>query len=77
MLIKQGTVIRKWSHNLLPDETDLKQPLEKCELGKMPEDSVPKKILSIVIWFILPLFVLTLADRLWAWSKWISKPADT
>ena len=73
MLIKQGTVIRKWSHNLLPDETDLKQPLEKCELGKMPEDSVPKKILSIVIWFILPLFVLTLADRLWAWSKWIEK----
>jgi triosephosphate isomerase len=39
----------------------------------MPEDSVPKKILSIVIWFILPLFVLTLADRLWAWSKWIEK----
>ena len=73
VLIKHGTVIHKWSHNLLPNEEELKQPLERSDLGQLPKDSAPKKILAIVIWFILPLFILTLADRLWAWSKWVRK----
>jgi triosephosphate isomerase len=71
MLIKNGSIIRKWSHNSLPDETQLNKRLEKSEIGSMPEDSVPGKILKIVLWFVLPLVLLTLADRTWAWSKWV------
>ena len=73
VLIKGGTVIRKWSHNQLPDETMLKGPLESIEIGKMPINSVPKKILLIILWYIMPLTILTIADRTWQWTKWIKK----
>ena len=73
MLLKDGTIIRKWSHNILPGEDELSAPLEKTKIGKMPEDSVPKKILVILLWYVLPLVLLTIADRLWAWSNWIKK----
>ena len=73
MLLKEGTVIRKWSHNALPNEAQLIQPLEKSELGQLPADSVPGKIARLLVWFVLPLMVLTIADRLWAWTKWLRK----
>ena len=69
LLLKGGTIIRKWSHNRLPDEYALDKPLEQSELGQMPEDSVPKKIITILLWYVLPLLMLTIADRLWAWSR--------
>ena len=69
LLLKDGTIIRKWSHNRLPDEYALDKPLEQSELGQMPEDSVPKKIITILLWYVLPLLMLTIADRLWAWSR--------
>ena len=69
LLLKDGTIINKWSHNNLPNEAKLSRPISQSSLGKMPKDSVPAKILEIVLWFILPLTLLTLADRLWAWSK--------
>ena len=69
LLLKDGTIIRKWSHNRLPNEYALDKPLEQSELGQMPEDSVPKKIITILLWYVLPLLMLTIADRLWAWSR--------
>jgi len=71
LLLKDGTIINKWSHNNLPNEAKLSRPISQSSLGKMPKNSVPAKILEIVLWFILPLTLLTLADRLWAWSKWV------
>ncbi len=71
VLIKDGTIIRKWSHNTLPDEKQFNKRLEESEIGRMPKDSVTGKILKIILWYVLPLIVLTLADRVWAWSRWI------
>ena len=75
ILIKDGTIIRKWSHNNMPDldETMAALPLEQLEAGQMPSDSVPAKILQILLWFVLPLAMLTAADRLWAWTRWIKR----
>ncbi len=73
VLLKDGMIIRKWSHNALPDEEDLTERLEDSELGQLPSDNVANKILRLLTWFVLPLIILTLADRLWAWSKWIRK----
>ena len=73
MLLQQGTVIRKWSHNRLPNEQQLTQRLEESELGQMPTDSVPGKIAKLLLWFVLPLMLLTIADRLWAWTKWLRR----
>ena len=73
LLLKDGVIIRKWSHNRLPDEYQLTDKLERLEIGTMPEDSIPQKVLMILLWYVLPLLVLTIADRLWAWSNWVKK----
>ena len=73
LLLKDGTVIRKWSHNALPSEEELTKPLEESALGRQPGNSTTSKILWILTWFVLPLLVLTLADRLWAWTKWLRR----
>ena len=73
MLLKDGKVIRKWSHNKLPYQEVLTERLEKLEIGKMPKESTSGKILNIVMWFVLPLVLLTFADRLWAWTTWLKK----
>ncbi len=73
VLLKQGTVVGKWSHNALPEIDDDQFPmtLEKLKIGQMEEDSVASKIAMLFAWFVLPLMLLTIADRLWAWTKWI------
>ena len=73
LLLKDGVVIRKWSHNRLPDEYQLSGKLEKLEIGRMPEDSTASKILAIILWYVLPLLLLTIADRLWAWTRWLKR----
>jgi len=73
LLLKDGVIIRKWSHNRLPDELALKGRLEHMELGQKPADSVPGKILVILLWYVLPLVLLVIADRLWTWTRWIKK----
>ncbi len=73
VLLKDGKVIRKWSHNILPDEYELDGPLDRIGLGYMPEKSATVKTLIVVAWFALPLLLLVLADRMWAWTKWIKR----
>jgi triosephosphate isomerase len=73
ILLKDGVIIRKWSHNALPDEQAFSGRLEDTELGQLPSDNVASKILWILTWFVLPLVLLTIADRLWAWSQWVRK----
>ena len=73
ILLKDGKVIQKWSHNRMPGEEVLTKQLQFLEIGRMPEDSVPQKILYILLWYVLPLLLLTLADRLWMWSNWVKK----
>ena len=77
LLLKDGVIIRKWSHNRLPDEYVLTERLEQLEVGQMPQDSIPQKVSLIFMWYILPLVLLTIADRLWAWSRWISGEKQT
>ena len=71
LLLKKGTIIRKWSHNELPKESDMQRPLSEEQIGQLPANSMPTRITEIFLWFILPLMLLTIADRLWAWSKWL------
>ena len=73
VLLKDGTVIRKWGFRQLPAEAQLSEPLSKSELGRLPNDTVMEKITRIFLWFILPLLMLTFADRMWAWSQWLRR----
>ena len=71
MLLKDGTIIGKWSHNALPQTDDLTAPLQQLAIGKAQNDSATERLLIVLLTFFLPLSALALADRLWAWSKWI------
>lgn len=71
MLLKDGTIIGKWSHNALPQTDDLTAPLQQLTIGKAQNDSATERLLIVLLTFFLPLSALTLADRLWAWSRWI------
>jgi len=71
MLLKDGTIIDKWGHNALPQTDDLTAPLQQLTIGKAQNDSTTERLLIVLLTFFLPLSALTLADRLWAWSKWI------
>ena len=71
ILLKDGTIIGKWSHNALPQTDDLTAPLQQLTIGKAQNDSTTERLLIVLLTFFLPLSALTLADRLWAWSKWI------
>ena len=71
MLLKDGTIIGKWSHNTLPQTDDLTAPLQQLTIGRAQNDSTTERLLIVLLTFFLPLSALTLADRLWAWSKWI------
>ena len=85
VLLKGGVVVGKWSHNMLPRITPerLALPLEQLPFAQMPEGKASKghvlskqtarKVGSILLWFALPLFLLTLADRTWAWTKWFRR----
>ena len=75
VLLKHGTVIRKWSHNRLPelDETMDILPLEQLEIGHISLSSVSSKVSQILLWFVLPLTLLSVADRIWMWNRWIRR----
>lgn len=77
LLLHDGKVVRKWSHNFLPDANNMKDKLENLEIGHTPANSVPNKVVRILLWFVLPLFILTFADRLWAWTKWVRRKKKT
>ena len=77
VVIHDGRIIGKWSHNALPDEIMTSMAISKSEIGKMPTNRTAERIAWIVSWFVVPLFLLTLADRLWAWTSWLRRKAKS
>lgn len=73
MLIKNGVIINKWSHNCLPKEDSLTGRISQNTWATIQPDSITKKLSFIFLAFALPLFLLTLADRTWAWTRWLKR----
>ena len=73
VLVKDGTVIGKWSHNNLPELNYKSAELQDTEYGTMPDRSAMGKISKILLWYILPLMLLSFADRTWKLTQWIRK----
>lgn len=64
LLIKDGTILNKWSNNRLPDEYVLTGSLDKIELGTQKHVSDFKTIAYVLLWFIFPLMVVICVDIL-------------
>ncbi len=74
VLLKNGAVVGKWSHNALP-VTELMRGGRLTEKSMvLPKgDETAKNVAYILMWFVLPLALLVAADRLWMWSQWMRK----
>ena len=64
MLIKEGTILNKWSDSELPDEYALTDKLENLELGKQKEESDVHTIGYVLLWFAIPLLMVLGVDIL-------------
>ncbi|WP_281644782.1 BT_3928 family protein [Bacteroides zoogleoformans] len=58
LLIKDGTVLNKWSDVNLPDEYVLTDRLEKLPLGQQKQVSDVRTIGYVLLWFIIPLLMV-------------------
>lgn len=70
ILLKQGTIIRKWSNQDLPDEYALSKRLEKIPAGQIQEMAFRHRVAGVVLWFVMPLLLLTLLDNLYRMVKY-------
>lgn len=66
LLIKDGKILQKWSHNILPKLDEKSPVLEKTEYGKENTEFSSNVLSKILLWYVLPLMVLTLFDRITA-----------
>ena len=73
LLLKDGTIIRKWSHNDLPSSSSLNAPLSKLSIGAMPSTSLGETIMKVVLLFFIPLILLVFADRTWALTRYLKR----
>jgi len=64
LLLKDGTIIQKWSHNNLPDSDALSVAPTEAAFGKISQNSVALRILFSVAWYVLPLLLLLMIDKL-------------
>ena len=70
LLLKNGVVYEKWSCNNLPREAQLDKPLEYTRWGQQKSPSQAMNVLRILLWFLVPLLIVTTVDRIWIGLKW-------
>ncbi len=64
LLIKDGTILNKWSDTRLPDEYVLTDSLDKIELGQQKLENNWHTIGYVLLWFIIPLTMVICVDIL-------------
>ena len=68
ILLQKGKVLNKWGVNEIPDEYQLNGPLEELPLIH-PNGSLAYKILMVILWFVVPLFLICAGDLAWERRK--------
>ena len=64
LLIKDGTILNKWSDSQFPDEYVLNDSLDKLELGQQKLENNLHTIGYVLLWFIVPLMLVLGVDIL-------------
>lgn len=64
ILLKKGTILQKWSHNILPKLDERSPALEQTGYGRTNDDYTANVLSKILVWYVLPLLTLTLFDRI-------------
>jgi len=64
MLTKEGVILNKWADSQIPDEFELTAPLEELPLGQVKEVNDWKTMGWVCVWFLVPLALIILIDRI-------------
>ena len=64
LLLKEGTILNKWSDNDLPDEYMLTGPLDDLPLGLQKAVNDWRTMGYVLLWFIIPLLLVISLDVL-------------
>ncbi|MDR0768304.1 MAG: DoxX family protein [Dysgonamonadaceae bacterium] len=62
LLLKNGTIINKWSNRTLPNLSKLNMPLDNGNIGKIPAKHNERNMIIATLIFIIPLSILFLLD---------------
>ena len=65
MLLHGSTVVNKWPNTALPRTELLQGPIQSSPLAHPQLETRLQRILRLLLWYVLPLVAITLADRLW------------
>lgn len=65
ILLKEGTILNKWSVNNLPDEYQLTGTLDTLPIGQIDYRSFVTKTIMVISWFAFPLFLICVLDLYW------------
>ena len=68
ILMHDGRIEGKWSHNALPAVEDNTPSIQRGGLDTSNKSDA-NTALEMILWFIIPLTLLTIADRTWAWTR--------
>lgn len=73
LLLHDGVVYQKWASADLPEVSEQMEPLERQRLGQMQYRSRLQSVNRLVLWFVLPLLLWTLVDRIWVGRKFYER----
>ena len=65
MLLKGGVVVNKWGVRDIPNEYQLTGKLEQISIGEINRKSYAYQLFMVFVWFVLPLFLMCMADLAW------------
>lgn len=65
ILMDGPVVVDKWPCTDLPELTSETKSLDKLAIGKPQLQSHIKRMMELILWFVIPLGVITLVDRIW------------
>lgn len=65
ILMNGPKVVAKWPCTDLPELNEDSQPLDKLPIGEPQLQSHMKRTMQLILWFIVPLTVVTFIDRAW------------
>lgn len=70
LLLHGSTVVAKWPSSSFPKEEELVAPLHELTLAQERDKNTTKDWGRLLLWYLVPLLVCTVADRMWALWKY-------
>ncbi len=76
LLVKNGTIVGKWGHNDFAAPASVceaDRPLHTLPINEVAPGRLPVRVLAVILWFAVPLFLVILADRIWVSCKFYKR----